>query len=130
MSALAISSALQVGGNLLDRLIGSKHTKSQSKLVSARNDLGLDRVTLGKSQDDDKRPQQLTYARHNQGHGCGGGDEQKPISADLDGNGLIDGADLGLLLGNWGAKESKYDLNQDGNVNELDMNELLKQWTK
>lgn len=48
--------------------------------------------------------------------------------ADLDGNGTVDGADLGLLLAEWGAVESIGDLNCDGVVDGADLGSLLAQW--
>jgi len=49
--------------------------------------------------------------------------------ADLDGNGSVDGADLGVLLGSWGAAASgPADLNGDGTVDGLDLGALLGAW--
>lgn len=48
---------------------------------------------------------------------------------DLDGNALIDGADLGILLGAWGYNpESPADLDGDGLVAGADLAELLARW--
>ncbi|MFO0874102.1 MAG: GC-type dockerin domain-anchored protein [Phycisphaerales bacterium] len=48
--------------------------------------------------------------------------------ADLDGNGTVDGADLGMLLANWGAAASAADLNGDGAVDGADLGVLLASW--
>jgi len=48
--------------------------------------------------------------------------------ADLNGDGAVDGADLGLLLGDWGAGESPADLNGDGVVDGADLGLLLGAW--
>ena len=44
--------------------------------------------------------------------------------ADLDHNGVVDGADLGMLLGNWG-NSGIGDINNDGIVNGADLGALL-----
>lgn len=49
-----------------------------------------------------------------------------PCVGDLDGNGSVDGADLGLLLGAWGG--SGGDLNGDGTTDGADLGELLAAW--
>ncbi|MFG0257462.1 MAG: hypothetical protein ACF8GE_06135 [Phycisphaerales bacterium JB043] len=50
-----------------------------------------------------------------------------PLSADLNGDGFVDGADLGLLLGQWGSAGAT-DLNSDGTTNGSDLGLLLAQW--
>jgi len=47
--------------------------------------------------------------------------------ADLNGDGVVDGADLGLLLGQWGT-DGPADLNDDGVVDGADLGLLLGQW--
>ena len=47
--------------------------------------------------------------------------------ADLDLDGLVNGADLGLLLSFWGTP-SIADLNQDGNTDGADLGMLLAAW--
>ena len=47
--------------------------------------------------------------------------------ADLNGDGVVDGADLGLLLSNWG-RSGIGDLNGDGVVNGADLGLLLADW--
>ncbi|MBX3354627.1 MAG: hypothetical protein KF724_02890 [Phycisphaeraceae bacterium] len=49
-------------------------------------------------------------------------------TADIDGNGLVDGADLAMLLGNWG-NFGVGDLNFDGVVDGQDLSILLGNWT-
>jgi hypothetical protein len=52
------------------------------------------------------------------------------VCGDVNGDGIVNGADLGLLLGGWGpANGSPYDLNQDGVVNGADLGLLLGCWT-
>ena len=50
--------------------------------------------------------------------------DQQACPADLDGNRIVNGADLGMLLGNWGG-QGVGDLNQDGTVNGADLGALL-----
>ncbi len=50
-------------------------------------------------------------------------------SADLDGDGIVDGADLGLMLNAWGpCRGCPADLNGDGIVDGADLGLLLSQW--
>ena len=51
-----------------------------------------------------------------------------PCVADLDGDGQVGGADLGVLLGGWGGKGGSADLNGDGIVNGADLGILLSSW--
>jgi hypothetical protein len=53
-----------------------------------------------------------------------------PCAADLDGNGAVDGADLGTMLGAWGpcAGSCIADLNGDGEVGGNDLGSLLAGW--
>lgn len=50
-----------------------------------------------------------------------------PNPADLNGDGHVDGADLGLLLGNWNAA-GVGDINGDGHVDGADLGLLLGSW--
>lgn len=50
------------------------------------------------------------------------------LSADIDNNGRIDGADLAILLGAWGGTGAA-DLNRDGHVDGADLAVLLDAWT-
>lgn len=56
--------------------------------------------------------------------GCG-----TPNPADLNGDGRVTGADLGLLLANFNAPGPVGDLNRDGIVNGADLGLLLAAWT-
>ena len=49
-------------------------------------------------------------------------------SPDLNGDGKVDGADLGLLLGSWGSQGGAGDLNQDGITDGGDLGLLLIAW--
>jgi hypothetical protein len=61
------------------------------------------------------------------------------IIGDVNGDGLVDGIDLGLVLANWsipagspgcaGSHPCPADINGDGVVNGLDLGILLSQWT-
>jgi hypothetical protein len=48
-------------------------------------------------------------------------------TGDLDGDGAVGGADLGLLLGNWGLP-GIGDLNGNGTVDGADLGALLGDW--
>lgn len=53
------------------------------------------------------------------------------ILGDLNGDGVVDGADLGILLGAWGdGPGSPADLNQDGVVDGADLGILLSAWSR
>lgn len=54
---------------------------------------------------------------------CGGPDP------DLDGDGDVDGGDLGLLMAAWGTDAVAMDLDQDGTVGGGDLGVLLAAWT-
>jgi hypothetical protein len=49
-----------------------------------------------------------------------------PCPADLNGDGSVDGADLGLLLGAWGGPDG--DLNASGSTDGADLGLLLGAW--
>jgi hypothetical protein len=51
----------------------------------------------------------------------------KRCDSDLDCSGAINGADLGVLLGNWGSAGAG-DLNDDGTVDGADLGLLLSDW--
>ncbi|MCP4068863.1 MAG: hypothetical protein GY741_11350 [Phycisphaeraceae bacterium] len=51
-----------------------------------------------------------------------------PCPADLNGDGTVGGADLGLLLAAWGTADPAADLNGDGNVDGGDLGLLLSAW--
>ena len=48
--------------------------------------------------------------------------------ADLDGNRIVDGADLGLLLSSWGNHGGLADLDRNGIVDGADLGQLLSSW--
>jgi hypothetical protein len=50
------------------------------------------------------------------------------IPGDLDGNGVVNGADLGILLGAWN-QAGPTDLSGDGTTNGADLGILLGNWT-
>ncbi len=47
---------------------------------------------------------------------------------DLDGDGSVDGADLGILLGGWGSVQPSLDLDGDGTIGGGDLGLLLASW--
>jgi hypothetical protein len=47
---------------------------------------------------------------------------------DLDGDGSVNGVDLGIILGNWDTANPISDLNGDGATNGLDLGILLGGW--
>lgn len=49
--------------------------------------------------------------------------------ADLNGDGMVNGADLGLLLGAWDTSNETADLNGDGEVDGADLGLLLSSWS-
>jgi len=51
------------------------------------------------------------------------------LLGDLDGNGLVNGADISILLGQWSAKGGIADLDGNGLVNGADLALLLGHWT-
>ncbi len=56
------------------------------------------------------------------------GVDRPDCDADLNGDDVVNGADLGLLLGAWGTVRGAADLNQDGTVNGADLGLLLGAW--
>jgi len=56
-----------------------------------------------------------------------------PAPGDLDGNGIVDGADLSILLGSWGIcppqETCPADIDRDGVVDGADLSILLGDWT-
>ena len=59
-------------------------------------------------------------------------EEEPPtgIVGDYNDDGLVNGFDLGLLLGVWGMDSQLYDLNGDQVVNGADLSMLLGNWTR
>lgn len=52
-----------------------------------------------------------------------------PASPDIDGDGDVDGADLGLVLASWGFDDSWADLDSNGIVDGGDLGAILAAWT-
>ena len=50
------------------------------------------------------------------------------IAGDANGDGVINGVDLGVLLGAWGTSFAAADFNHDGIVNGIDLGILLGAW--
>ncbi len=57
-----------------------------------------------------------------------GGSSSDCCPADLNCDGIINGADLGLLVAAWGDTSGKADINNDGNVNGADLGLLVAAW--
>ncbi len=70
---------------------------------------------------------QLGAGRLNANSAVVGGPPQ-PSQGDLDGDGVVGGADLGTMLTHWGAVHSSADLNGDGVVSGADLGMLLTAW--
>ena len=56
------------------------------------------------------------------------GGEPEPCPGDLNGDGRVDGGDLGLLLAVWGTSDPAADLNGSGTVDGGDLGLLLSAW--
>lgn len=52
------------------------------------------------------------------------------IIPDFNNDGVVDGVDMGMLLSQWGTKNSDYDLNKDGVVDAADLTILQSSWGK
>jgi hypothetical protein len=52
----------------------------------------------------------------------------RPCPADLNGDDMVDGADLGLLIGDWGMDGAATDINGDGTVDGGDLAYILSAW--
>ncbi len=61
-------------------------------------------------------------------NGDGRPDDCAICAADLNNDRLVDGTDLGLLLGSWGQSDVPADINQDGDVDGTDLGLLLGSW--
>jgi hypothetical protein len=55
---------------------------------------------------------------------------EEPLPGDLDDDGVIGSADLGVLLGAWGSGLAAADLNSDGTVDGADLGLLLRLWSE
>ncbi|MFO0872365.1 MAG: M12 family metallo-peptidase [Phycisphaerales bacterium] len=62
------------------------------------------------------------------GDGIGDACEPAPCPADLNANGIVDGADLGVLLGAWGTNNAAADLDHNGVVDGADLGLMLGAW--
>lgn len=62
------------------------------------------------------------------GNGVGDACEAPPCPSDLNGDAVVNGADLGTLLAAWGSANPAADLNGDGVVNGADLGILLSAW--
>ncbi len=51
------------------------------------------------------------------------------LVGDINGDGAVNAADLGILLGAWGTRDAQSDLNDDGIVDAADLGLLLGAWT-
>ena len=56
------------------------------------------------------------------------GDRRGVAFGDINGDGQVNGADLGMMLSAWGSGDAASDLNNDGAVNGADLGLLLAQW--
>jgi hypothetical protein len=61
-------------------------------------------------------------------YGAAGFAEPDPCLPDLNDDGFVDGADLGLLLSVWGTTGGNADLTEDGTVDGADLGLLLAAW--
>lgn len=52
-------------------------------------------------------------------------DQRLDCRADLNADGIVDGADMGILFGSWGAGRSLADINRDGTVDSSDLGLML-----
>lgn len=52
----------------------------------------------------------------------------QPVAGDLDGDGTVNGADLGILLSVWGTNDPSGDLDNDCDVDGADLGVLLAAW--
>ncbi|MAH64807.1 MAG: hypothetical protein CMJ27_00190 [Phycisphaerae bacterium] len=55
-------------------------------------------------------------------------DDSPPCPGDFDGNGVVDGADFGSMLGAFGTEDPELDLDGDGTVGGADVGLLLGSW--
>ncbi len=50
--------------------------------------------------------------------------------ADINADGVVNGVDQGILMGDWGTDNPRSDLNKDGTVNGTDLGILFSQWSE
>lgn len=70
----------------------------------------------------------LASGQGTDGNGDGIPDQCQGCRADLNGNGEVDGADLGIILVNWGGSSGLADLNGDGTIDGADLGIILVSW--
>lgn len=70
----------------------------------------------------------LANGQGTDGNGDGIPDQCQSCPADLNGNGQVDGADLGIILVNWGGSSGQADLNGDGQIDGADLGIILVAW--
>jgi 5'-nucleotidase len=51
------------------------------------------------------------------------------MPADINGDGVVNGADLAFVLGDWGSASPRSDMNRDGSVDGVDLGLVLAHWT-
>jgi hypothetical protein len=62
------------------------------------------------------------------GNSNGTADACEARTGDLNGDGFVDSADLGILLTAWGTNNAAADINDDGIVDSADLGQLLSNW--
>ena len=58
----------------------------------------------------------------------GDGDSVDSCVGDINGDGFVDSADLGLIIGSWGTANSLTDLDDDGLVDSADLGIVIGAW--
>lgn len=120
----AMTLAAYRGGVLLGSVSGNQaaelyHFAAQDRFYGYIDFGGIDRIVMTAATDSDWAMDHLQY---------GFGLASDP---DFDDNGIVDGADLGQLLGEWGACAGcscAADFNGDGQVDGADLGVLLGAW--
>jgi hypothetical protein len=56
-------------------------------------------------------------------------DPEEELVGDYNGDGLVTGFDLSLLLATWGTSSTLYDLDDDGIISGSDLARLLANWS-
>jgi hypothetical protein len=51
------------------------------------------------------------------------------MPADINGDGVVNGADLAFVIGDWGSASPRSDMNRDGSVDGVDLGLVLAHWT-
>ena len=97
-------------------ILGSRYN-IQNRFAGSISEVVVYGEALSESDRGDVTDYLLTKYGFGGDDGCGG---------DLNGDGTVDGADIGLLLAQWGTADG--DINGDGTVDGADMGMLLAQW--